>query len=494
MVCSCETEALLLDSVREFNISSETQTRTVLEGTQVKWEIGDLVNVFGSTDSGCFKSVQSGVSASFQGNIGESSRYWALYPYDPSATCTEGVFKTSVPEVQKAVPGSFARSANVSVGVSSGTALTMLNVCSYVRFTTSQDYSKILISAPGCERLSGKAEISLSGTPSIKMLDESSASVTMVPQDGESVIPAGTYYAVIAPGFLTGGLRFSFFGADARIYEAQTAVSVPEMLRNVPVNAGIVDEEAAVVPARLGLSVASSTSIDPGLSSAVLYLDTNCPDVSVELNSASTITDVTLTRCGYDQFRIDFTPTAKHPLDLSKLILDLKSEYAATSQAVLTQIGPLLIDFSNLSAFSPAFVTASQTSAQSTSFSVGDKTFSIEYYLCYAQKGTKFLFKSGPGGYVAFPAIEGKALKEVIIKVPWHSSNKRIQAKVEDEEGTVVSPMWESGSAGAGYTSQDQFPFEHSWICTGTQTGKSYRLRGTVNCNCFLSSIKLIYE
>lgn len=494
-VLSCTGMGESKRSVMEFSAEVE-QPKTCLNGKTVEWKAGDRITVFGGEEKSCFSTTDNGASASFLGEMAPHDSYYALYPHDDAASCSEGIFSVNVPAEQKAVPNSFGPGANLTVGRADGKSFAMKNVLGYVKFTTADTYSRILVQAVGGEKISGPATVTFGDAPTVEMGDLAASSIQMIPSSGTG-ISAGTYYVALAPGYLAGGLKFTFYTSDGKIYENEKAVNIDRITRNVPVAAGTVDSGRILTDPRLSLSAATRTKIYPETSSARIFLDTNCWDADISTSECE-FQDYKLTKISYNEYLMTFTPTSQSPEDKKTVKLYLKSDtFGGNVYTTMTQCAPLTLDFSKSSAFSPAYATAAPLELQTTTYTFGGKSYTIKYANNYIGSGKTYMtFKcldKDVFGRIIFPGISGMKIKEIIFNFRWHSTNNQFQARIENlETGDIVCETWNIKDA--GYTEESQFPVTHAFVCEGTEDGVAYAVRGTANKNCLLNWIKIVYE
>lgn len=213
-IIACKKQPVGIDDGTVTIAVSSTEVKTVLDGKNVLWEIGDEVSVFDGVANCRFVTTQSGSSVSFSGEAKDADSYAVLYPYSSSASY-DGCVHSVLPSEQSLVCGSFDRNANMAAAltIKSGSAhiAQMKNVGCYLKFTVesaSSDIVGVSASAIGGESLSGGVKLSFdsSGIPVAQAEDGlSSVSGTM----GGEVIQPGTYYLVMMPSSLASGLRIT---------------------------------------------------------------------------------------------------------------------------------------------------------------------------------------------------------------------------------------------------------------------------------------------
>ncbi len=205
-----------------FNVGSSELSRTAFDGTDVVWKPGDKMSIFDVTmKNRRFSTTGSGVSASFTGRAKESTTFYAVYPYLTGNTMTiPGIATVLLPIRQRVSPGTWADSVNVSMGKISGqldgSSFVMKNVGGYVKIVIPEGSDEIVamsLRAPGGEMIAGDAEVNYTGDEPIASAGADASSSISLLTDSSRFIP-GTYYAVVRPTSLSGGLELSLRRAD----------------------------------------------------------------------------------------------------------------------------------------------------------------------------------------------------------------------------------------------------------------------------------------
>ena len=200
-------------------------TRTILDGKDIKWAAGETIYVFDGTAPRAFTSTNTEESAvvSFEGEAAVTGTYTAV---SPAATMTGNTINATIPVFQTATADSFDPKANVSVAVANGgsdvdlTNLTLQfkNAGAVVKFKlTDNDIVKVRLDAIGGEKLAGKASITLDSDnlPTVAMASDAESCVILKPADGN--FAANTTYAIaIAPGTYEQGFKLTLFKADGK--------------------------------------------------------------------------------------------------------------------------------------------------------------------------------------------------------------------------------------------------------------------------------------
>lgn len=208
----------------------QTRTHLDVDGKTVIWQKGDKISVFANGNNYEFSTQENGSSVEFKGTISESDasaeEFYALYPYDATATISGGVITTaSVTNNQPTVTGSFANGVNQSVAKTSSQekVFKFKNVCALIRVIVPQDLDKklkeVMISTNGGEKfVKGTVSISYTGgSPQITSSEVTNSDVMIQKSTG---IPAGTYYLPVCPlASVASGLRAKLSYVDGRTPE-----------------------------------------------------------------------------------------------------------------------------------------------------------------------------------------------------------------------------------------------------------------------------------
>ncbi|MCM1503486.1 MAG: hypothetical protein NC115_12615 [Bacteroidales bacterium] len=199
-------------------------TKTALNSDfSVSWQDGDAISVFPETGDNLEFTVseisEDGGKAIFEGTGPESAEWYAIYPYNASASLSGTDVYTELPAIQAATAGTFDPGAAVTAAKSSGTSLHFMNTGAIIGFSViGKDVASVtLSSADGATMLAGKASISLDGEePVLSILEGGSASIRMDGpfSDGEK------YYFTVAPA-VCNGLALTFTNTEGMICRRQ---------------------------------------------------------------------------------------------------------------------------------------------------------------------------------------------------------------------------------------------------------------------------------
>lgn len=194
-----------------FTVGTE-DTKTSLDGKNIVWSTSDCINVFSgasfatNTAFSATSVENSGLNATFEG-LGEvSPEYYALFPYQSTATISPaGVITAELPSTQAAVPGSFGPEANLAVAYITGTEnLQFKNVGALLGVTVPDaGITGLKVESLGGQPLTGTAQISYNGgEPAVNITSGNNSVET-------AVSGVGTYYFVVFPGSYSDGFRIT---------------------------------------------------------------------------------------------------------------------------------------------------------------------------------------------------------------------------------------------------------------------------------------------
>lgn len=207
----------------EFYAGMDAATRTQLvENNAVEWVTGDAISLFDPSDANNeFTTQESGASVTFTGTAGESAgTYYALYPYSAGATIAGSIITTTLPATQTAQAGSFATMLNPSVAVADAQHnLYFRNACALVKFTLggSTGVARATLCGNNGEALAGTLAIDASADAPAATVDAKFGE-TVVELTG-TLTSGSTYYFVVAPGTLSGGLTLTLYDGDGRFWK-----------------------------------------------------------------------------------------------------------------------------------------------------------------------------------------------------------------------------------------------------------------------------------
>lgn len=182
----------------------DTETKTVLqEDGSVWWSPRDEISIFGTDRDENHKFVSTNETASswasFIGQINDSEKYVAVYPYRDNVHYEDGKVHMSFPNEQTAKEGTFDKECFASIAVSSNKELFFRNICSGIKFSVSHEGIKRIKFEPfgSLGKLSGHIEVSLE-TEDLPIVDRFAGNeITVYPPD--DTFEVGKYYYVVFP-------------------------------------------------------------------------------------------------------------------------------------------------------------------------------------------------------------------------------------------------------------------------------------------------------
>ena len=198
-----------------FSAYAVNDTKTILaEGNEVHWLPGDEIAVSGSEEPFVASVTEASSFTEFIGSAYEMSSYYAVYPYSLFRSWTEYGAQVEIPDVQKAVNGSFADDLNLSVAKTGREEMSLRfkNVSGYVKFTLPDSYDHIVhsvtIKTNADEPIAGVMDVDFSDeNPVLSPTDNVSSSVELA---SSTSFEAGTYYISVIPGTYSDGLSICF--------------------------------------------------------------------------------------------------------------------------------------------------------------------------------------------------------------------------------------------------------------------------------------------
>lgn len=207
----------------EFYANTDASTRTILTtDNAVHWEANDAISLFDPTGANNqFSTTQSGPIVTFTGEATPAEgTYYALYPYDENAQIEGTTITTTLPAEQDAREGSFAHGLNPSVATADAQHnLFFKNVCALVKFTLggSTEVARATLCGNNGEALAGPLTIDASADAPAATVDVSFGK-TVVELAGP-LTSGSTYYFVVAPGTLSGGLTLTLYDGDGKFWK-----------------------------------------------------------------------------------------------------------------------------------------------------------------------------------------------------------------------------------------------------------------------------------
>jgi hypothetical protein len=204
------------------SITTGGQTKTVLDGTAVRWTDDDQVAVFDDLHYlNQFDAVSvDNSSAVFEGKVAaRTTDFYAVYPYACAISADDDNIIVRLPSIQEAAAGTFAEDLNISVAhgtksvdATEADGLIFRNTCALLKFTIPSMFTSIVEATFTADNrsLAGSLVYSKDEACLMDVLDDEHDSnrVTL-----KGNLKGGqTYYFVVSPGVIEG---FSLTVKDA---------------------------------------------------------------------------------------------------------------------------------------------------------------------------------------------------------------------------------------------------------------------------------------
>lgn len=169
------------------------------DGTTLSFAKSDKVSVFDGKGNNLFRAQGSGASADLLGSVFPADTYYALYPYDATATLSGSIILSQIP-AQQTVSAGGTDLGVVAVAKSEGDKFAFTPVSALIKFTLDSDaegVSSVKITASE-GALAGTVSIDCGGRPALTA-GSSSSEIRVSAFEG-TFKPGGTYYVAAIPG------------------------------------------------------------------------------------------------------------------------------------------------------------------------------------------------------------------------------------------------------------------------------------------------------
>lgn len=190
----------------------EPQTRTTLDelnDRKVLWSNREYISILSGDGNYMFRGNNNApaASASFTGEgPADLGSYIALYPYNTSATYSEGYVSTTLPTLQLGKAGSFADGYLITADDATGDNISFTHLCSGLRFMVNRDdITAVSIRGNNGEKIAGdfRFRFTAEDTPVAEAGTE--GCVTLKPSSGSTFETGKYYYIVILPTVFSKG-------------------------------------------------------------------------------------------------------------------------------------------------------------------------------------------------------------------------------------------------------------------------------------------------
>lgn len=208
----------------------QTNKSILVDGVKVYWEKDDLISVSGADDPFSTNLETASPKAVFEGNVEQAPYYYAAYPYSAVVEWAEELITLNLPNVQKAVKGTFASDLNITVASSTDEDrhFQFHNLLGYVKLTigpSSGEITSVMIESNAGEPLSGEFYADCSEDKPEALADNDAYSNVILTSD--SALQEGDYYIAMIPGTYSEGLKFVFEGpAGTAVKNAQKLLTL----------------------------------------------------------------------------------------------------------------------------------------------------------------------------------------------------------------------------------------------------------------------------
>ena len=197
------------------SVAGETKT-VIVDRVKVYWEDGDAIAVSGASQPFTTSLTEPSPVAEFVGEATAADDYYAVYPYEAVNEWADEVVSLTLPDVQKAVKGSFDPDANIAVASANDEAKNFFfrNVTGLVKFTVGANTGRVTsvtISANCAEALAGDFLVDCSLEDPLAEPESKVSAVTLASED---VLGEGDYYIALLPGTYAEGLTFTLAGPE----------------------------------------------------------------------------------------------------------------------------------------------------------------------------------------------------------------------------------------------------------------------------------------
>lgn len=190
----------------------EPATRTAvsaLNDKKILWSAHERISILSGGGNYAFESNNDApaATANFTGTgPADLGSYIALYPYNLSATYSEGYVSTTLPAFQLGKAGSFADGYMITADDATGNSLAFKHLCSGLRFMVNTDNIKaVTIRGNNGEKIAGdfRFRFAAEDTPVAEAGTEEC--VTLTPSSGSTFEAGKYYYIVILPTVFSKG-------------------------------------------------------------------------------------------------------------------------------------------------------------------------------------------------------------------------------------------------------------------------------------------------
>lgn len=263
-LCACctrvegpEQDLTQMEMIFEATIEGPSDTKTVLDGEvgdpmrYIKWHPEDSIGISrqGYSDYSIFRNVNEEIAETgiFKGNIGSTSTYYSIFPYDIIKNFSSNTYTVELPMIQYYQPNSFGREAYPMAGkkTSNDKHIIFQNLCGVIvlNLLGSETIESITFSAKNAEGkplpVCGQGTVSMNQAnySTITMSGEDNI-VTLVCEDGVTLDPVTpTPFHIVLPPATYSSFTVTVVTTDGRIMVKESARYI-EIKRSIVTTTG----------------------------------------------------------------------------------------------------------------------------------------------------------------------------------------------------------------------------------------------------------------
>ena len=191
-------------------------TRTAvsaLNDKKILWSAQERISILSGGGNYLFQGDNDApaATANFTGTgPADLGSYIALYPYNASATYSEGYVSTTLPAFQLGKAGSFADGYLITADDATGNSLSFKHLCSGLRFMVNTDNIKaVSIRGNNGEKIAGDFRFRFASEDTPVAEAGTEECVTLTPSSGSTFEIGTAYYIVILPTVFTNGFTLT---------------------------------------------------------------------------------------------------------------------------------------------------------------------------------------------------------------------------------------------------------------------------------------------
>ena len=210
----------------------EPATRTAvsaLNDKKILWSAQERISILSGGGNYLFQGDNDApaATANFTGTgPADLGSYIALYPYNLSATYSEGYVSTSLPAFQLGKAGSFADGYMITADDATGNSLAFKHLCSGLRFMVNTDNIKaVSIRGNNGEKIAGDFRFRFASEDTPVAEAGTEECVTLRPSSGSTFEAGKYYYIIVLPTVFSKGFtlddRMTWTTPSSQVYYGQ---------------------------------------------------------------------------------------------------------------------------------------------------------------------------------------------------------------------------------------------------------------------------------